>query len=459
MNHLFLALLLSSSFAAKASIVAVVDSGVDYKHSFLSNQMWVNQGEIADNGRDEDHNGYQDDVYGWNFAESNNLVIDYKYLGTFSEDPAKFFELQGKSFLGTITPEEKAWVNAKVQDPNFIKEMGKFGNFVHGTHVAGITKKNSPDVRVLAVKLIPTEVKLPGGQKTSLISTEMKERIVNAENDGSRMKILKQLLGQLASQQMVMMKEIGYYLSGNKADVANCSFGTGFAQAKSIVSILYKVVFFKAPTDEQVIEPTKFFMDTLVTEGQKFVGAAKNTLFVIAAGNDGANNDLEPTSPANVKADNTITVAATFDRAKLASFSNYGKEKVDIAAPGVVIESSIPGDQWLKVSGTSQASPFVANVAGQLKDVNKNLTPLAIKKILMGTVDKKEYLKSKVVAEGIVNPERAVYAAKLSLSVSVDEAISQAKISVDDVHSKVRADVDDKDGSALVLPLPSTFSF
>jgi subtilisin family serine protease len=457
MKHLLFSLLLTTTFA-KASTIAIVDSGVDYKHQFLAPQMWINAGEIADNGRDEDRNGYQDDVFGWNFAESNNLVIDYKYLGTFSEDPFRFFEIQARGFLGTVTEEDKAWLKEKRADPNFIKEMGKFGNFVHGTHVAGIAKKNSPEAKVLAVKLIPTEVKLPGGQKASLVTSEMKAKIIAAKDDDARMKILKQMLAQLATQQMTMLKEIGVYLNDQKADVANCSFGTGFAQAKGIVSVIYKVVFFKAPTEEQVIEPTLFFMNTLVSEGAKFVGAAKNTLFVIAAGNDGANNDVEPTSPANIKADNTITVAATLERAKLATFSSYGKEKVDVAAPGVIIESAIPGDQYLKVSGTSQASPYVANVAGQIKDANKNLSPLAIKKILMGTVDKKDYLKEKVSSEGVVNPERALIAAKLSLTLSVDEAISQAKLQVDDINSNLSKSINDEIGSSLVMPLPSTFS-
>jgi len=77
MKHLLYSLILTTSFA-QASTIAVVDSGVDYKHQFLAPQMWTNAGEIADNGRDEDRNGYQDDVYGWNFAESNSQVIDFK---------------------------------------------------------------------------------------------------------------------------------------------------------------------------------------------------------------------------------------------------------------------------------------------------------------------------------------------------------------------------------------------
>ena len=61
-------------------------------------------------------------------------------------------------------------------------------------------------------------------------------------------------------------------------------------------------------------------------------------------------NDQFPTSPANIRADNSITVAATMGRDQLAVFSCYGATKVDVAAPGVTILSSIPGDEYLRVT-------------------------------------------------------------------------------------------------------------
>ena len=82
------------TFKASASVVAIVDSGTDYKHVALQENIWVNSKEIADNDRDEDRNGYQDDIYGWNFAESNNQVIDYSYLGLLNDNVRKFFQIQ-----------------------------------------------------------------------------------------------------------------------------------------------------------------------------------------------------------------------------------------------------------------------------------------------------------------------------------------------------------------------------
>ncbi|MGE4213305.1 MAG: S8 family peptidase [Anaerotignaceae bacterium] len=55
-------------------IVAIVDTGIDYNHQDFDDILWVNEDEIANNGKDDDSNGYIDDVYGWNFYNNNNKV-------------------------------------------------------------------------------------------------------------------------------------------------------------------------------------------------------------------------------------------------------------------------------------------------------------------------------------------------------------------------------------------------
>lgn len=63
-------------------IVAVIDTGVDYNHIDLRNNIWINSGEIPGNGIDDDGNGYVDDVYGWNFVGNNNTPMDDNGHGT-----------------------------------------------------------------------------------------------------------------------------------------------------------------------------------------------------------------------------------------------------------------------------------------------------------------------------------------------------------------------------------------
>ncbi len=59
--------LLKDKKPKKVVLVSVIDSGVDPKHEDLKDVMWVNDGEIAGNGIDDDKNGYIDDTYGWSF--------------------------------------------------------------------------------------------------------------------------------------------------------------------------------------------------------------------------------------------------------------------------------------------------------------------------------------------------------------------------------------------------------
>jgi subtilisin family serine protease len=63
-------------------IVAVLDTGIDYNHEDLNNNIWINTKEIAGNGIDDDGNGYIDDVRGWNFDSNNNNVLDDEGHGT-----------------------------------------------------------------------------------------------------------------------------------------------------------------------------------------------------------------------------------------------------------------------------------------------------------------------------------------------------------------------------------------
>jgi subtilisin family serine protease len=55
-------------------VVALIDTGVDTSHEDLQNALWVNEGEIAGNGKDDDGNGYIDDVNGWNFYNNSNKL-------------------------------------------------------------------------------------------------------------------------------------------------------------------------------------------------------------------------------------------------------------------------------------------------------------------------------------------------------------------------------------------------
>ena len=217
---IFFLLILIISQSATSATIAIIDSGTDMEHEAIAPYAWINSNEIPDNNRDEDGNGYQDDIYGWNFAESNNHVIDYNYLGLLNKDIEKFFDIQAKMMIGQASDEEMDWLREMVSDEDFIKKLSVYGNFMHGTHVARIAARKTLESKILAVKLIPTEVKLPVDEDDKKISL----------TSGLKDRLIKFSLRKLAEQQMKLLKEISEYV-GNQSRRSG-SFGTGLHKLK-----------------------------------------------------------------------------------------------------------------------------------------------------------------------------------------------------------------------------------
>ena len=72
----------ASHTGSRGVVVAVIDTGVDYNHDDLKNNIWTNKGEIPGNGIDDDGNGYVDDVHGYNFVSDNGDPLDDHGHGT-----------------------------------------------------------------------------------------------------------------------------------------------------------------------------------------------------------------------------------------------------------------------------------------------------------------------------------------------------------------------------------------
>lgn len=135
-----------------------------------------------------------------------------------------------------------------------------------------------------------------------------------------------------------------------------------------------------------------------------------DVLFVAAAGNEHQNTDLVENYyyPSAYRLSNVISVAAVDINGNLLPSSNWGKAKVDVAAPGENIYSTLPGGRYGYMSGTSQATAFVSGIAALILSIRPCLKPSQVKNIIVSTVDKSLILQGKVASAGRVNAYAAL---------------------------------------------------
>ena len=286
-------------------VVAVIDSGVDYNHPDLIDNIWVNPGEIANDGIDNDNNGYVDDIHG---------------IDTVNHDSDPFAD-----------------------------------DVQHGTHVAGI-------------------IGAVGGNQLGITGVNWNVRLMPIQrfNSGSQS---SNSTAVEALEYITMMKRD----FGVNVVVSNNSYGSAGS--------------------------SRAFREAI--QGSIDAGI----LFVTSAGNDAVNIDVTPQYPASYDLDGIIAVAAT-DKNDLTDsvneFTNYGKEAVDLAAPGVTILSTVPGGAYDFSTGTSMSAPMVAGAVALLKSVDPDMTVDELKGLLLSTVDPIDDLRDKTVSGGRLNVANAI---------------------------------------------------
>jgi thermitase len=129
------------------------------------------------------------------------------------------------------------------------------------------------------------------------------------------------------------------------------------------------------------------------TEAQPIIEAIERAnkagiVFVVAAANDGKNNDKTEYYPTNADLENTISVAASNSTDAKPSWSNFGRAKVNIASPGDGILSTLPSDKYGNLSGTSMATPLVAGLVALIRAQDPTLNPMQIRSLLQASAAK-----------------------------------------------------------------------
>lgn len=164
----------------------------------------------------------------------------------------------------------------------------------------------------------------------------------------------------------------------------------------------------------------------------------KGILFVAAAGNERSNSDQHHYYPADYKLKNIISVTAIDPSTEVLSSSNYGVETVDIAAPGQNILSTLPGNTYGFMTGTSQATAFVTGAAALAMAHKLNFKAEDVKKYVISTGDATTSLASKTRTSRQLNLFKALTILDRDVSVSgvVTTNTNNMQFTVDSGRSK-----------------------
>jgi subtilisin family serine protease len=359
---------------SKKVIVAVIDNGVDIEHEDLKNSIWTNTNEIAGNGIDDDHNGYIDDIHGWNFRgakdgtiieneqagatqiyaawknkydkaasrrlsrnERKELVIYTKAKKTYLEKVRQSKDSNELKFAYNINYDSSALIEGDSKNPTeryYGSALMKLSpNLSHGTHVAGIIAAQRNN-----------QIGIDGIADNVLIMPIVASTAVGDERDKDVANAIR-------------------YAVNNGAKVINISFSKTFSPDKNLV-------------------------DEAIRYAEK-----KNVLIVHCAGNDSVDVDSAENYHYPValyengkKASNFITVGWSrplFNYRLAHPSSGYGKKTVDLFAPGSDIFSTVPNDGYDFKSGSSMSTPCVSGVAALLLSYFPTLSTTRVKDIIL----------------------------------------------------------------------------
>lgn len=154
-------------------------------------------------------------------------------------------------------------------------------------------------------------------------------------------------------------------------------------------------------------------------------------LVLSAAGNQGINNDSTPMYPSSYDVPSNLAVASTSSYDDLSVFSNYGARSVHLGSPGEWIESTVPGNKTMKMSGTSMATPLVAGLAALAFREAPGLSGYQMKNLIVGTSTSISQLYGRVSSSARVDAASLVAASKTMVSTMASQPSYKPSYQVD----------------------------
>src|SRR5512146_787320 len=442
--------LLAGKSPKRTVLVAIIDNGIDTSHVDLRANLWTNPKEVAGNGKDDDGNGFVDDVHGWNFIGGKSGEDVHWDTFEVTRQYARCHQHPGSDGEPPITEAAKC---AQI-DSDYGEQKKKIeGSVQTYRQISAVLQQILP---MLKQAVAPDSLSAESVRKLRTSTPQMSQArqiYLELADQGATPSVIEDGLKSLEGQLQYGLNPdynprtiVGdHYSNPNERDYGNADVmgqdakhGTHVAGiigavrgnnvgvdgiAPSVKFMMIRAVPDGDERDKDIANGIRYAVDNgaqiismsfgkpyspykaAVDEAVKYADA-HGVLMVHAAGNDGADLSKGKNFPTPVYLSGSrpqlwIEVGASSWKggdSLAASFSNFGKSEVDVFAPGVDILSSVPGNQYERDSGTSMAAPVVSGLAALIMDYYPNLTASDVRKIIVSSVS--NYAGQMVVRPG-----------------------------------------------------------
>ena len=421
-------------------IVAVIDSGIDIDHEDLDGVIWTNKGEIPNNGKDDDNNGYIDDIHGWNFiGDTYHEQLEYvRLLASGNTSDPRFNEAKA-----LYDSEYQQNMSRKTQYEQ-IAQVIKKSDDILASHfkkkdytIQEVNAIKSENKELLQAKQVAQSINASADGASLSKATEEIKGILERTNNTLNYNLNKNFSGRKTGDNINDLNDKGYGDGNVKPREKTEDHGTHVAgiiaaernNGKGVNGVANNVEIMairSTPRGDEYDKDVALAIRYAVDNGAKVINGSfgksfsphadwvrdaikyasdNDVVFVHAAGNSGENVDKKPNFPDDnvnyVEVSNTYirvgALAPKYGSKMVSGFSNYGKKNVDVFAPGSAIYSTIPENKYDFNNGTSFAAPAVAGIAALIRSQYPNLTAAQVKQVIL---DSGLHLTTKVVVGG-----------------------------------------------------------
>ena len=413
---------LLNELKGKKVIVAVIDTGLDIDHRSLSENIWINKDEKL-NGKDDDNNGYIDDIHGWNYLGSSyNETRDMTRILRDNKINNRKYNLVEEEIQKEIknSKEQLNILNYYIQILDESKEL--LSDYLDNDNfsIQDVNNIETVDPKLNRAKNIYKDFDFYGYTKEYL------NEGIDQYNDFINYHFNVEFNGRTTNDDIYDINDRNYgdnNINNTKESESHSTHVSGIISGnrkiedgnKGINNLAEIMVLRAVPNGDEYDKDVALAIRYAVDNGAKIINGSfgkyfssnpewvidairyasdNDVLFIAGAGNeskdlDSLSNDNYPNDQYFNKAefsDTFIKVGASsinLDENFTAYFSNYGKINVDIFAPGVDIYSSMPNNKYKFQDGTSMASPVVAGIASLIMSYFPRLSAKKVKEIIL----------------------------------------------------------------------------